>query len=93
MAQNYEVLGVPRNAKATDIGLAYQRYKSEMQKESSVPDPRRAAMMKAAYETLYDPERRAEYDATLEGPKKKGLPVAAIVATIVVVAVGAGAYF
>ena len=99
MAQNnksrtlYEVLGVPRNAKATDIGLAYQRYKSEMQKESSVPDPRRAAMMKVAYETLYDPGRRAEYDATFEGPKKKGLPVAAIVATIVVVAVGAGAYF
>ena len=100
MAQNnktrtlYEVLGVPRNAKATDIGLAYQRYKSEMQKESSVPDARRAAMMKVAYETLYDPARRAEYDATLEGPKKnKRLPVAAIVATIVVVAVGAGAYF
>ncbi len=90
----YEVLAVPRNAKETDIGLAYNRYKSEMQKESSVPDARRAAMMKVAYETLYDRERRAEYDATLEAPKAgKKPPVVAIVAALVVVAVGAGAYF
>ena len=89
----YEVLGVPRNAKATDIGLAYSRFKSEMQKESSVPDARRSALMKMAYETLYDPARRAEYDATLEAPAKKGVPMLAIGAAVLVLAVGAGAYF
>ncbi len=98
MAQNnkiktlYEVLGVPRNAKATDIGLAYQRYRAEMQKESTVPDARRAALMKMAYETLYDRERRAEYDATLEAPKKRRAPMVAIVAAVVAAVVAAGAF-
>ena len=89
----YEVLGVPRNAKPTDIGLAYQRYKSETQKESSIPDARRAAVMKVAYETLYDPARRCEYDEALEGPKKKkSAPMVAIAAAVVAVVVAAGAY-
>ncbi len=89
----YEVLGVPCNAKPTDIGLAYQRYKSETQKESSVPDARRAAMMKVAYETLYEPARRADYDETLEGSrKKKSAPMVAIVAAVVAAVVAAGAY-
>jgi hypothetical protein len=89
----YEVLGVPRTAKATDIGLAYSRYKSEMQKESAVPDARRAAMMKVAYDTLYDPAKRAEYDATLEGPKKKkGAARAVIIAAVVAAIAGAGAW-
>ncbi|HXM76680.1 MAG TPA: DnaJ domain-containing protein, partial [Thermoanaerobaculia bacterium] len=61
----YEVLGVARNAKITDIGRAYNRIRSEMQKEASAPSPRFAAMAKVAYETLSDPVRRAEYDATL----------------------------
>ncbi len=97
MTQNkktlYEVLGVPRTAKQTDIGLAYNRFRSEMQKESAIPDARRAAMMKVAYETLYHLERRAEYDATLEPVKGgKGAPLAAIVAALVLAA-GAGAYW
>ena len=82
----YEVLGVARNAKPTDIGLAYNRFRSEMQKESSVPEPRRAAMMKVAYETLYDPARRAEYDASLEPARKAGGKplVTALIAVLVV---------
>lgn len=96
----YEVLGVARNAKVTDVGLAYKRMKAELQKETSAPNPRLAAMAKVAYETLSDPDRRAEYDATLESGglpkgKAKGPGRTAIVATVVVlVAVaGAGYYF
>lgn len=97
----YEVLGVPRNAKVTDIGRAYNRIKSDLQKETSAPNPRLAAMAKVAYETLSDPDRRAEYDATLGGgilPKraaKKGNRSAVIVASVValVVVAGAGYYF
>ena len=63
MAQNkktlYEVLGVSPNAKNTDIGLAYNRFRAAMQKEDAAPDPRGAAMAKVAFETLSDPERRA----------------------------------
>ncbi len=96
----YEVLGVARNAKVTDIGLAYKRIKAELQKETSAPNPRLAAMAKVAYETLSDPDRRAEYDATLESGglpkgKAKGPGRAAIVATVValIAAAGAGYYF
>lgn len=67
----YEVLGVPRNAKATDIGRAYNRIRAEMQKENAAPNPRLAAQAKVAYDTLYDPQRREAYDATLEAPRRK----------------------
>jgi hypothetical protein len=96
----YEVLGVARNAKATDIGRAYNLIKADLQKETSAPNPRLAAMAKVAYETLYDPDRRAEYDATLAsaavaGRGRKGRGATAMVASIVaVIAVaGAGYYF
>jgi hypothetical protein len=74
----YEVLGVSRNAKVNDINRAYARIRAEMQREDSVPNPRLAAMAKVAYETLSDPQRRAEYDATLgilgkpKAPRGKG---------------------
>ena len=56
----YEVLGVRRGASATEIGRAYERIRAEMRKENVAPNPRLAAMAKVAYETLSDPERRAE---------------------------------
>jgi hypothetical protein len=96
----YEVLGVARNAKVTDIGLAYSRIRAELQKETSAPNPRLAAMAKVAYETLSDPERRAEYDATLgsEGlpkrPAKGGRSTVIVASVVALVAVaGAGYYF
>lgn len=102
MAQNnktlYEVLGVARNAKPIDIERAYKRFRAEIAKESSIPDARRDAMMKVAYETLCDPQARAGYDASLEVPakaamKKGAAPVVAIAAALVAVAAGIGAYF
>ena len=45
----YEVLGVSRNAKANEIGLAYQRLRAAMQDETSAPDARRAAMAKMGF--------------------------------------------
>ena len=101
MAQNnktlYEVLGVARNAKPIDIERAYKRFRAEIAKESSIPDARRDAMMKVAYETLCDPQARAGYDASLEVPakaamKKGAAPVVAIAAALVAVAAGIGAY-
>lgn len=89
----YDILGVKRNAKVTDINRAYARLKAEMQKESSIPNPRLAAMAKVAYETLSDPDKRAEYDATLGvlgKPKKKANPAQSIAAGVAVVAIVAG---
>ncbi len=92
----YEVLGVSRNAKVTDIGRAYQRIKVEMQRESSVPDPHLAAMAKVAYETLSDPDRREEYDKTLvfgmRAPRKGNAGLVAMV-LVAVVAAAAGSYY
>jgi len=92
----YEVLGVARNAKPIDIERAYARFKAEIEKESSIPDARGDAAMKMAYQTLADPARRAEYDASRATPvvtQKKSAPLAPIVATVVVVAMGIAAYF
>jgi len=95
----YEVLGVSRNAKANEIGLAYQRLRAAMQDETSAPDARRAAMAKMAYETLSDAERRAEYDATLEDDalpvamRKRQMRMVAIAVLLVVAAGIAGYWF
>jgi len=97
----YEVLGISRNAKINDINRAYARIRSEMQREDSVPNPRLAAMAKVAYETLSDPQKRAEYDATLgilgkpkaaRGKRKDG-PLWIGVAVVVLAIAGAAGYF
>ena len=92
----YEVLGVPRDAKVTDIGRAYNRIRADQQKDTAVPDPRLLATAKAAYDTLSDPDRRDEYDRSLAGARfaakhRKGVVVAASLA--VVLAAGVGYYF
>ena len=97
----YEVLGISRNAKINDINRAYARIRSEMQREDSVPNPRLAAMAKVAYETLSDPQKRAEYDATLgilgkpkaaRGKRKDG-PLWIGVAVAVLAIAGVAGYF
>lgn len=94
----YEVLGVPRDAKATDIGRAYNRIKSDALKESAAPNPRGLAMAKVAFDTLMDPARRAEYDASLRTfspgavKKKKSAALLVLIAGVSVLAVGIGAY-
>src|SRR5471032_2208437 len=100
MAQNkktlYEVLGVPPNAKVTDIVRAYKRIRADQQKETAAPDPRLLAMAKAAHDTLSDPDRREEYDHSLAGESfvaknRKGIVV--VTSLALVVAAGAGYYF
>jgi hypothetical protein len=88
----YDVLGVPRNAKATDIGRAYNRIRAEMQKEDAAPNPRLAAQAKVAYDTLYDPQRREAYDATLEAPHRKRSRRGVIALVAGVVILGAAAF-
>jgi hypothetical protein len=100
MAQNnktlYDVLGVPRKAKFTDIGRAYNRIRADQQKESTAPDSRLLAASKVAYDTLSDPDRRDEYDRVLAGPgfvAKHRKPVIAAASLAVVTAAVAGYYF
>jgi hypothetical protein len=92
----YEILGVKRSAKNTDINRAYARLKSEMQKESAVPNPRLAMVARIAYETLSDPDKRAEYDASLSvlgRPKKKGGGWEIAIATALIAFAGAAAWY
>ena len=60
----YEILGVPRDANALDIGLAFQRRTAELQR-AVPPDPNAQSYVHQAHEILSDPKRRAAYDATL----------------------------
>jgi len=94
----YEVLGVSRNAKLTDINRAYGRWVGEFKKESTPPDPRREALLREAHETLSDEQRRDAYDrefaaerAERKGPS--GAPVKAIAAVAIVGAVAVGGFF
>lgn len=60
----YEILGIPQDANSLDIGLAFQRRSSELQR--AVPqDPHAMAFVHEAHEVLADPKRRAAYDASL----------------------------
>jgi hypothetical protein len=93
---HYDILGVPRSAKTTDIVRAYRRLKSEIENEFAAPDPRRAARLKEAHETLADEERRAAYDAELDAPvrqlRSKGLK-ALLIGLAVLASVAAASYW
>lgn len=83
---HYEILGVAKDAKLTDIGRAYNRLKSNLHRDDAVPDPKRAAVLKAAYDTLSDETRRAEYDLSLKktGRQRKAKGSAAWIGAIAV---------
>lgn len=94
----YDVLGVDRKADAREIERAYRKFRAEMQRETTPPDPRRAALVQAAYEVLGDPFRRGEYDQSLLGPRVAGVAVAPRsrarwVAMLAAVAAAGAAYF
>ncbi len=83
----YDILGVPRNAKNTDIDRAYQKLVRANQREDVPPDARRDLKVREAYETLFDSDRRDAYDRSLVVTKAKGggkIIGAAIAGTLVV---------
>ena len=95
----YDVLGVARDAPMHDIGRAWNRYRAQQRSEATPPDPRRDALMRHAYETLSDPYRREEYDASLRrqspvlratrrSPLKTG-----VVSAVLLAAIGAVAWY
>ncbi|QJR15390.1 DnaJ domain-containing protein [Usitatibacter palustris] len=94
----YEVLGIPRNAKLTDVHRAYNRWVAEFKKDTTPPDPRREALLKEALEVLSDDDRRDAYDkefaaANRAATAKKVITPGAVVAGLVAVtAVGAIAF-
>jgi hypothetical protein len=70
-ASYYDILGVPRDAKLTDITRAYNRLRAEVTRPDQPPDLKRETMIREAYETLSDAGRRDAYDATLVAPDRR----------------------
>ncbi|QJR15391.1 S1 family peptidase [Usitatibacter palustris] len=95
----YEVLGIPRNAKLTDVHRAYNRWVAEFKKETTPPDPRRESLLKEALEVLSDDDRRDAYDKELAAANraattKKALTPAGVAGGLVALAaVGGIAFF
>jgi S1-C subfamily serine protease len=66
----YDILGVPRDALALDVGLAYQKRLEELQR-AMPQDPSTLALLHEAHEVLSNPKRRAAYDAALVTASEK----------------------
>jgi trypsin-like peptidase/DnaJ-like protein len=83
---HYQTLGVARDAKSHDIVRAYKRLKSQLEKDSAAPDPKRLRRVEAAFAVLNDPAQREAYDASITQTRRKraGSKTAAWVATIVI---------
>ena len=88
----YEVLGVPRDARNTDIGRAYKRLKAEITRETAAPDPERESLVDEAHATLFDLDRRAAYDQSLLVPDRQRRTSGGIYAVAAIVALGAIGY-
>jgi hypothetical protein len=61
----YDALGVSPDARREEIERAYRERVRDLQRESTMPDERREAMLHEAYEVLSDSHRRNFYDASL----------------------------
>jgi serine protease Do len=60
----YDILGVPRDAMAIDIGMAYKRKLAEFERRADI-DPNEAALVREAYHILCQPKEREAYDSSL----------------------------
>jgi hypothetical protein len=91
----YEILGVASNAKLNDVGLAFNRKMRALKREDVPPDLKAEAVLKEAFETLSDLDKREQYDARLRAEMLKprfGRNHAAIAALFVVI-VGVGLFW
>jgi molecular chaperone DnaJ len=72
----YEVLGVSKNADASDLKKAYRRLAVQHHPDRNPDDPNAEGLFKEAseaYQVLCDPEKRALYDRFgHEGPQRAG---------------------
>ena len=66
----YQILGVPRDADAERIALAYEMKSAEMQ-QAVPPNPSGVALVNQAFEILSNPQRREAYDASLVAAAEK----------------------
>lgn len=60
----YDILGVPRDAMAIDIGMAYKKRLAELDRTPDA-DPNEVALVREAYHILCQPREREAYDASL----------------------------
>jgi hypothetical protein len=89
----YDVLGVARTAKNTDITRAWNRVKADQERDDVSPDARLMAQAQVAFETLSDPDKRDAYDQSLlRAASKSRVPMWSGVAAGIAVAAVAG-YF
>ena len=75
MTDYYHVLGVKRNATATEIKSAYRklaRKKHPDLNRGSEKAAREFALLSLAYHTLIDPQERAFHDQQLDKPRRTG---------------------
>jgi len=71
MKTHYDTLGVPRDAKLTDITRAYNRLSRVVTRDDAPPDLKAETALREAYEAICDPGRRERYDASLVAPDRR----------------------
>lgn len=79
MTTHYDVLGVKRSADAAAIRAAYiaqikRHHPDALQRKGRAQDDAKAQEINRAFDVLRDPERRAEYDLSLDAPPKPPPP-------------------
>lgn len=75
----YQILRIKNDATAEQIGDAYYRARDRVA-QSGIEDPDTLALLKDAYETLFDERNRAAYDLSLSEPPAPPPRLRAVVA-------------